>query len=209
METYLVGNTFGDQSNRMICISCGEGSVSDCRYLEAGNDLLGTEFGCSFPWEDTLYDSPVCEKCPLAMCRECRDLLVVNASAFLKSEVNSSDNKVICPYCGERAKCINSKDFYSDKSDYGMMYVCYDCDARISCHPNTRKPKGTMADKDLRELRKKVHREFDNRCRILDIKKNAGYAWLEKETGIRHIAETTIEDCNMVIMRFKKEKKNV
>lgn len=56
----------------------------------------------------------------------------------------------VCPYCGEQAL-------------YNQGYWrCNPCDAQAKTFANSEKPIGTLADKELRETRKKVGRQFGN-----------------------------------------------
>lgn len=69
--------------------------------------------------------------------------------------------KVICPYCTKEADYVDSATYYSNGVSYGMMYLCRPCDAYVSVHKGSNTPMGTMANKTLRELRKKVHNIID------------------------------------------------
>jgi len=42
-----------------------------------------------------------------------------------------------------------------------MAYYCKEDDAYVGTHKNSRKSLGTMANKELRERRKKAHRVLD------------------------------------------------
>lgn len=69
-------------------------------------------------------------------------------------------DKVICHYCEKDALFMTSKEFYG--RDYGSnLWVCHDCDAYVGTNKNSRIPLGTLAKKDLRELRKAAHNLVD------------------------------------------------
>jgi hypothetical protein len=70
---------------------------------------------------------------------------------------------VICPYCGSHAVLKDAFVIYR-RTGFGQVYQCANapaCDAYVGVHDNTTKPKGSLANLNLRELRKKVHAVFD------------------------------------------------
>ncbi|MFJ8103369.1 zinc-finger-containing protein [Lysinibacillus sp. NPDC096212] len=72
---------------------------------------------------------------------------------------------MICPYCQTQAEFISSKDFYG--TNYRTnLYVCRPCDARVGTHGRGKTPLGTMANAELRELRKLCHARFDVRWKF-------------------------------------------
>ena len=67
------------------CRKCGKENAVNCGYLERIESLDGIDYDCGFPWEESLADSPNCEDCPLLLCKECKDMLIVNSDAFIKT----------------------------------------------------------------------------------------------------------------------------
>jgi hypothetical protein len=70
---------------------------------------------------------------------------------------------ITCPYCNSKAE-LKDASFIYRRSGYGMIYLCSNhpvCDAYVGVHENSTRPKGSLADFDLRELRKKVHAILD------------------------------------------------
>lgn len=70
--------------------------------------------------------------------------------------------EVICQYCNEPAEWVDNSVIYGRR--FGKSYMAYYCqkdDAYVGCHNNTRKPKGTLANKELREWRIKAHAVVD------------------------------------------------
>jgi hypothetical protein len=69
---------------------------------------------------------------------------------------------VICPYCGSHAILQDAFVIYR-RMGFGQVYQCPNvpCDAYVGVHENTVKSKGSLADWNLRELRKQVHVVFD------------------------------------------------
>lgn len=76
-----------------------------------------------------------------------------------------------CPYC---ASAVELKDAFAiyRRMGFGQVYVCSNypvCDAYVGVHEGTTKAKGSLANRELRELRQKVHAVFD------PVWKNRGY----------------------------------
>jgi hypothetical protein len=65
-----------------------------------------------------------------------------------------------CPYCGYPSALASSAEVYGGR-DYGPIYICRTCDAYVGCHKGTTKPLGRLANKELREWKKKAHAVFD------------------------------------------------
>jgi hypothetical protein len=110
------------------------------------------------------------------------------------------NDKIKCPYCGKEAKWCENKVVYG--KNYGKSYMCYycaDCDAYVGCHNNTTEPLGTMANKELRELRVKCHELFDRFWQDKKMTRKEAYKLLEEKTGIKHIAWTTKEECEKIV----------
>ena len=71
-------------------------------------------------------------------------------------------NKILCPYCFKEAEWVENKEVYG--VNFGksyMIYLCRPCNAYVGCHNNTTRPMGTLANKDLREMRSKAHNLID------------------------------------------------
>lgn len=60
-------------------------------------------------------------------------------------------------------KCTlcKSHNILLKRSRRGYYYECLDCHAKVGCHQGTKKPMGTFADKEMRNLRNKCHKMFD------------------------------------------------
>ena len=110
--------------------------------------------------------------------------------------------KVICPYCGKKAKLIDSAELYG--RSYGYGYYCKEDDAYVGCHPGTKKPLGIPADNTTRQMRKEAHNAFNalwhggwfsNRTEA--------YGWLASKLDIpyaaAHIGSFDVEMCRKVI----------
>lgn len=110
---------------------------------------------------------------------------------------------MICPYCNQPAKCVPNEEIYNGKR-YGksyMMWWCEPCDAYVGTHENDPdRPLGTLANRELREWRKKAHRAFDPLWKSKKMKRQEAYRWLYEQTGKWiHMGESDIETCKLVI----------
>lgn len=69
--------------------------------------------------------------------------------------------ELICPYCGRRAVlCMTSRHLFNG-IDYGPVWECSPCGARVGCHRGSTTPFGTLANAAAREMRKQAHAELD------------------------------------------------
>jgi len=106
-----------------------------------------------------------------------------------------------CPYCLNQAEWVENKEVYG--KNYGksvMIWLCRKCDAYVGCHQNTRKPLGTMANKELRTFRKETHKVFDVAWRNKTITRDKAYGFLKSRFGFDvHIGEANIELCKKII----------
>ena len=67
-----------------------------------------------------------------------------------------------CPFCSSAVRVASHEAVYGrDYSDWPWMYHCTHCDASVGMHPFTHIPLGTMADRQLREVRKKAKAPFE------------------------------------------------
>lgn len=117
-----------------------------------------------------------------------------------------SNEKVICPYCGKEAVWCENKEIYG--KNYGNSYMCYlckNCNAYVGCHQNTERPLGTMANKELRELRIKCHRNFDKLWKSKYLKRWEAYKYLSElmEVTDAHIGNFTKEECLILLDKLK------
>lgn len=84
-----------------------------------------------------------------------------------------------CYYCGADTVLENSSVVYGQ--DHGMVWRCAPCDAYVGCHGDTDRSKGFVANKMLRNLRKRAHAAFDPLWRDGGpMSRDAAYAELSK-----------------------------
>lgn len=69
-----------------------------------------------------------------------------------------------CPYCGATVVYRSADGIYQNNKNGAMLYVCSrypECDAYVRVQPGTTIPLGTLANGDLRALRRETHHYFD------------------------------------------------
>lgn len=112
---------------------------------------------------------------------------------------------VECPYCGNEAKFMTSKDFYG--RDYGTnIYSCKPCDAYVGTHGNGKTPLGILANEELRTYRKRAHSAFDQLWKgrkANRMSRHKAYAWMAEQMNLEpkdaHIAMFDVEKCKVLI----------
>lgn len=124
----------------------------------------------------------------------------------------------ICPYCGKGSAFITSSELIYNGRDYGPLYVCWTCDAYVSVHEGTRNPKGTLANKLLRQARRATHAVLDVLWEDLQpaypevaapwpalraVARTRAYTWLAAQLGIPfddcHVAMFDLARCALAI----------
>ena len=129
--------------------------------------------------------------------------------------------KVICGYCKKQARLVKGHFIYKNfnlirngknLSDKNFYY----CDnehepAYVGCHEYGERSLGTLANYELRELRKQAHSYFDPLWRYDDnISRKQAYKWLSQQLGIpvnkTHIGQFNEEMCLKVIDLCNKHK---
>lgn len=114
-----------------------------------------------------------------------------------------------CAYCGGGVSLKDSKIIYG--RSYGNIYICDkypECDAYVGVHKSDGKtPLGTIANKELRELRKICHNNyFDPLWKSGKITRNEAYKFLQRIMGLTaedcHIAMFNIDQCKELIKKL-------
>src|SRR5580700_2416837 len=77
-----------------------------------------------------------------------------------KKPKTEAPESVICPYCEQPAKLVDSAEIYGGRS-YGWAYLCSPCRAYVGCHDGTKRPLGRLANADLRAAKIRAHDAFD------------------------------------------------
>lgn len=86
----------------------------------------------------------------------------------------------------------------------GMVYLCRPCNAYVGVHIGTDRPKGSLANAELRGWRKAAHASFDPLWQDGPFKKrNAAYRWLSEQMKLpieqTHIGMFTVEQCKAAL----------
>lgn len=121
------------------------------------------------------------------------------------------NEQVRCPYCGSVAVLRSADGIYHDNSRHTMLYVCKNypkCNSYVRVHEGTKTPVGTLANPELRALRRTAHHYFDRLYLSGLMGKNEAYQWLayllsapKSEAHIGHLGEYY---CKLVIEESKK-----
>ena len=116
-----------------------------------------------------------------------------------------------CPYCGSPVVFRSADGIYRENKEHTMLYVCTrypECDAYVRVHKGTKTPVGSLADHNLRSLRREAHRYFNRLYESGLMDKQDAYQWLAdiisapmSEAHIGHLGEYY---CRQVIEESKK-----
>lgn len=101
----------------------------------------------------------------------------------------------VCHYCGRRCTWSSSSSHIYDGRDFGPVWECVPCEARVGCHrtgPNPgRTALGTPAKKEDAQLRRRAHELFDPLWQRVAARdgisrshaRSRAYRWLAAELG--------------------------
>ena len=115
----------------------------------------------------------------------------------------------VCPYCGSDSEYIDNSYIYAEST--GMIYICKPCDAYIGTHKDQPlKSLGSLANKELRDKRVRVHALFDPMWQRNEregvprhVARSDAYRWLsmalELDPEYTHIGMFDLEMCNKAI----------
>ena len=122
-----------------------------------------------------------------------------------------------CPYCDSPTLEVTGDEIYGKGHGYGhiKMYKCSgSCDAYSGSklEYGIRVSMGSLANKELRELRKKCHKLFDVQWKGNSnepLARRKCYIWLQEFTHLpeelAHIGMFNIEQCNIFIAELTKK----
>ena len=85
-----------------------------------------------------------------------------------------------CPFCGGMMLLHFNSMLYNGIS-YGKSYICENypkCNTYVGCHKGTTVPLGTPADAELRLLRRKCHKVFDEKWKSGRMTRKEAYKYL-------------------------------
>lgn len=137
-----------------------------------------------------------------------------------RKKKKTKNQQIRCPYCGAAARYQSADGIYHDNSRNVMLYVCPnypECDSYVRVHKGTKIPVGTMANKELRKLRKEAHDQFNKLYMYGYMTKDEAYRWLADiinttELSNAHIGNMSEYYCKVVIdksIEFIKARKRV
>lgn len=116
-----------------------------------------------------------------------------------------------CPYCGAPVVYRSADGIYRDNSRKTMLYVCSHypkCDAYVRVHTGTKIPMGSLANRELRTLRKEAHYYFDQLYKSGCMTRPDAYKWLADFIGAplseAHIGRLGEYYCKQVIEHSQK-----
>ena len=111
-----------------------------------------------------------------------------------------------CPYCGSPAILRDTSYVHGKNAWEGKLYVCSRypvCNSYVSVHPGTTRPKGTLANKSLREKRIRAHRIFAQIWKQGIMSKTDAYRWMSDkfclDTTQAHIGNFSEYMCERLI----------
>lgn len=88
--------------------------------------------------------------------------------------------------------------------------MCRICDARVGTHKNSKTPLGTLANSELRALRKVCHKRFDSLWKSKQMTRSGAYRWLAKSMNLSpkeaHIGMFNEVQCKQLIKNLTQEK---
>ena len=122
-------------------------------------------------------------------------------------------NQPPCPYCGAEVRFHRSSAFIYCGRDYGAVYACSRypvCDAYVGVHKGTSEALGRLANRELREWKKRAHAAFDPIWEARAARgtpkgkaRGATYGWLADQLGIAakdtHIGMFDVAMCQRVV----------
>ena len=111
-----------------------------------------------------------------------------------------SEDPLNCDLCGEPAAWVENKAVYG--RNYGDSYMIWLCPNRhyVGCHQNTKRPKGTFADKETRNARMAAHAEIDPLWKSGKMQRGEVYRRLKEAFGREiHIGGATKEECSQIV----------
>lgn len=128
-----------------------------------------------------------------------------------RKKKGNQEQQMRCPYCGSRVIYRSAEGIYKDNSRNAMLYVCSkypECDAYVRVHAGTKIPVGSLANQELRKLRREVHYYFNQLYESGLMSKQDAYQWLAdiisapmSEAHIGHMGDYY---CRQVIQESKK-----
>ncbi|MDE5994283.1 MAG: DUF3268 family zinc-finger domain-containing protein [Oscillospiraceae bacterium] len=118
-----------------------------------------------------------------------------------------------CPYCGHKLVFRTAEQMGIDEEDGVNFWACSnypECDAYVRTNRYSQKPRGTVANGKLRQLRQETHKVFNRLYESGYMKKAEAYLWLGNVMGMGctrqqvHIGQFSEYACKIVIEEVNK-----
>ena len=105
----------------------------------------------------------------------------------------------VCPFCKDKVT-------YKRDKLLNYVYICTNCHASIGVYKNTKNPYGTLADKELKNLRKEARKSIDTIWQKGYLERNTAYKKLQKTLQIPdlYISILNKETCKCIISESQK-----
>ncbi|MEY8482603.1 zinc-finger-containing protein [Lachnospiraceae bacterium 48-21] len=120
-----------------------------------------------------------------------------------------------CPYCGSPAVLRDASYVYGPNSFGGKVYVCSHypaCDSYVGVHQGSNLPKGSLANRTLRQKRVKAHQIFDQLWKRGIFSRQDAYRWLADKFCLEirqaHIGKFSDYMCDQLIQESSKVLEN-
>ena len=120
-----------------------------------------------------------------------------------------------CPYCGSAIVLRSADGIYKDNRSGTMLYICSKypaCDAYVRVLPGTKTPVGSLANGNLRALRREAHQHFDRLHLSGIMSRKEAYEWLagmlQAPLSQTHIGYLSEYYCQQVIEESKRMLEN-
>jgi ssDNA-binding Zn-finger/Zn-ribbon topoisomerase 1 len=127
----------------------------------------------------------------------------------------TKQQNVKCPYCGRPAILRDAAYVYKENALDKHLYVCSgypECDSYVGVHAGTMKPKGTLANGDLRHKRIETHRLFDAIWKNGILSRKDAYRWIQDtfclSSNQAHIGEFSDYRCDCLMDECRKVLQN-
>jgi hypothetical protein len=108
----------------------------------------------------------------------------------------------VCQYCGSVSVLVGGETIYPHRSDLydKLFWSCLPCVAYVGCYPDSTKPMGELANKELRRARGRVHRVFDVIWKQGHKTRTDAYSWLANQLHLSlakcHIGMFDLDTCS-------------
>ena len=123
--------------------------------------------------------------------------------------------EVKCPYCGRMAVLRDASYVYKDNALDKYLYICSgypECDAYVGVHAGSLRPKGSLANGDLRHKRIETHRLFDAIWKNGIFSRKEAYRWMQDTFSLNssqaHIGQFSDYRCDCLMNECRKVLQN-